>query len=294
MKSVLLFILCLPCMLKAETKFVVYQVKGNVSYTQRQVTKLLKIGQTFTDANAVINVPYNSAAILICNNYSLINLTKPDAYSLLKISDSCVTPVSSVTSVYFRFVWDELTQAHGSIEDSRKKYMHNVGAVTRGCEGLSFLTNYDTINYSNGFFLVKWQTVGNEKLVLYNNEAAEAPVLSINLNSDSINLQTLKELLKAPGIYYWNVQINNRENCPRKYLKFWDENDFKLFYDSLLNAIPANVSDAEKMYMLAFVLEYNYFYAESYTYYKLAYDKDPSNLKYQNSLQLFKNTYFNH
>lgn len=293
MKLVLLFILCLPCMLKAETKFVVYQVKGNVSFTQNQVTKSLKIGQTFTDANAVINVPYNSSAILICNNYSLINLTKPDAYSLLKISDSCAMPVSSVTSVYFRFVWNELTQAHSSIEDNRKKFMHNIGAVTRGCEGLIFFANYDTINYSSGFFPVKWQTAGNEKLVLYN-ETAEAPVLSINAAGDSINLQTLKRSLKAPGIYYWNIQIDNRENCPRKYLKFWNEKDFKLFYDSVLNDIPSNVSDAEKIYMLAFILEYNYFYAESYTYYKLAYDKDPSNLKYQSSLQLFKNTYFNH
>jgi hypothetical protein len=294
MKTILLCVLLLPCLLKAETKFVVYQVKGNVSVTQNNVTSALKIGQLFNDANVAIHVSYNSSAILICNNYSLINLTSPNTYSLFKLNDSCREPVSSVTSVYFRFVWDELTQAHVSIEENRRKYMHNVGAVTRGCEGLQFFTNYDTINYAGGFFPVKWTSASTapQKLVLYNDETAELPLLKIDVAGDLINLNTIKDSLKAAGEYYWNIKINNSENCPRKYLKLWDEKSFQSFCDSIKNVIPANIDDAEKMYMLAFILEYNYFYAESYNYYKLANDKNPSDKKYQNSIQLFMKTYF--
>jgi len=294
MKTILLCVLFLPCILKAETKFVVYQVKGNVSFTQNNITTTLKIGQMFNDANAAIHVSYNSSAILICNNYSVINLTSPDTYSLLKLADSCKEPVGSVTSVYFRFVWDELTQAHSSIEEHRRKYMHNIGAVTRGCEGLQFFSNYDTINYSSGFFPVKWSSASSApvKLVLYNDETAEMPLLKIDVADGLINLNTIKDSLQTPGGYYWNIRTGNSENCPRKYLKLWDKKSFQSFCDSVQNLIPANLDNAEKMYMLAFILEYNYFYAESYNYYKLANNKNPSNKKYQNSIQLFMKTYF--
>jgi hypothetical protein len=273
---------------------VVYQVKGNVSVTQNNITTTLKIGQMFSNGNIAIHVSYNSSAILICNNYSVINLTSPDTYSLLTLADSCKAPVSSFTSVYFRFVWDELTQTHSSIEEHRRKYMHNIGAVTRGCEGLQFFTNYDTINYAGGFFPVKWTSASTapQKLVLYNDETAELPLLKIDVAGDLINLNTIKDSLKAAGEYYWNIKINNSENCPRKYLKLCDEKSFTSFCDSIKNVIPANLDYAEKLYMLAFILEYNYFYAESYNYYKLANNKNPSNKKYQNSIQLFMKTYF--
>jgi len=202
--------------------------------------------------------------------------------------------VSSVSSIYFRFVWDELTTEHGSIEENRRKYMHNVGAVTRGCPWIKFFTNYDTINYSNGFFPIKWVTTTDEtdKIVFYKNETAEKRLLSVIAKNDSISLSVLKDSLKITGEYYWNIQSGNAEACARKYLKLWDDRSFRLLRDSILNSIPVNISEAEKLYILAFILEYNYFYAESYAYYKLAFEKDPSNLKYQNSLQLFIKVYF--
>ena len=294
MKTMLLAGLLFPLLLQAETKFVVYQINGNVSFTQNHVTTSLKIGHVFTDANAVINISYNSSAILICNNYSLIHLSAPNNYLLQKLNDSCRAPVNSVTSVYFRFVWDELTQGHSSIEENRRKYMHNVGAVTRGCEGLSFFTNYDTLNYVSGFFPLKWANISHapEKLVFYKDISDETPLLSLTVENDSINLSVIKDSLHLPGNYYWNIKIANEEVCPRKYIEVWEEKKFESFRDSIRNVIPAEISEAEKMYMLAFLLEYNYFYGESYAYYKIAYDKDPSNKKYQDSFQQFVKTYF--
>lgn len=287
-----ILLLSLPGYLSAQKKFIAYQVTGKVSYTIKNNKHSLKIGKVIPET-ATVQVGDNSTVLLICEQASKPITLYAGTYKLSVFNGNCDVADQSVTAKYLEYVWWQMTNPRGSAADEKNKNTRSAGAVSRGCPGIDFLVP-DTLNYYKEDILLRWKvyTPGARKeFMLYMDENSLAPLLVLPVKDDELHLDSLKKWI-TPGVpFYWNISLDGNEVCPRKLVQVWDDENFREFMDSASMKLIPGIQEAEKDYLLGYMLEQDLFTGEAYKFYKKAKKTKPGDDRYQRTVARFKQLY---
>lgn len=282
------------CIAHAQVSFVVYQVKGDAFYLTGKNKVPLKIGQSIEN-NGFIITGANGQATLVSSTYCSASLKAAGKYSYDQIKKLCIDPSTDISTSYFKHMWDQVTSSKNTPESDHRNNMNIKGAVVRGCPGIKFPIWVDTVRYFSGDLIFKWLTGGGNitsNFLVFESEDAESTLLSMPCTGDSVQLAEVVRKINKPGNYFWTVGVNNKMDCPKHYIEFWEKTKFDKFCnDYLSNFKSMNISVAEKNNILGYYLEQHRFYADAIRYYKSALKLDPKNELYRKSIDDFSKNY---
>lgn len=283
----------------AQTDFLLYSFKGNVSVLENNVEAKAKVGKKL-NGNATIKIPAGGSATLICNQAAMFTLTKAGNYALSKFGDSCRVSSNSVSANYVKYVWASMTQSSGSSGSNRKAYMNTVGATTRDMYPVWFdpRMRLDTVNYSGvtNEFPLSWKCFPEPQkdefiFSLFAQDNISAPIHVVNVDKKKIPIADFAKKMKPGNSYYWTVSVKEAENDKLLYLNYVDKANFDQLLADFKAQGPAVETPAEQHYRIAFMLEDAHFLAEAYGYYSKAASLDPTNGLYRETLMSFKKDY---
>ncbi len=290
-----IFLFCLPMAALAQSTFIAYQVNGSVNYVAGNKKVKLKIGQKIP-ATTVVIIAANSSVILISDYYNTTVLNTAGKYSLTSLKDQGKKPVNSVTSEYFKYIWDQFSHAHDAPETNRKKNMNNYGAAVRsGCPGIIIESFLDTVNYFSGDFSFKWKLVDKKdeaKFLVFKNEQSAFPALTLTGAGDTVSINAVSGKLPDLEYFFWQLQTNSGRSCKKYFTEIWTPEKFTTFCnDFLKNFESLSLTEAEKSYSLGYYLERNHFFADALRLYKRALELNPAQKLYQKTITEFINAY---
>ncbi|MFN8289606.1 MAG: hypothetical protein U0U70_05095 [Chitinophagaceae bacterium] len=293
----LLFLILLPAVAlcaSAQSQFLLYSYKGNVSVVENNAESKAKVGQQLS-SSSTLKIGAGGSATLICNEAAMFTLSKSGNFQLSKFGDSCKVNSSSVSANYVKYVWAQMTKPSGSPGSNRKAYMNTVGAVSRG--GINNVwvdPRLDTVNYCNGDFPLSWKSYMEAKefdFFLFKADNIAEPFYSTTTNKLKISIPSLVARMKPGNMYYWTSAIKGEENEARLVLNYVT----KETYESVLAGIKAQgaafEAPAEEAYRIAFMLEDAHYLSEAYQYYTKAATLDSANVLYRSTLMSFKKDY---
>jgi len=248
--------------------YIVYYAQGKVKKMSGAVPSYLKKGDKLYGTD-MISLSKGAQVVLICKQYNIIKLDKPDTLRLNALDGRCGINSSMAVVAYCKQIWGE--------NDGRQD-MNLYGAVKRG-NGYTLPFDVDTINYLTGDLKIKWGQ-GNDTLLLkVFNDASHTSSFKGRVLSGNFHLDSFASKLRSPGVYYWTVSNHHPQKSARYYLKLWEAAAYKQAVDSILNTVT-KTSAAETAYMSGFVLEQNYFLTAASQYYQLAHKLRPGNKVY--------------
>lgn len=259
--------------------FLVYYTKGGVTNAKRAA---LKKGDKLYSADR-ITVPQGAQVVLLCKNYNTLKLATKGSFAVKELMQTCTKTKPSFSSSYFQYVWDELTHPHGSPEKDPSQYMRNSGAVSRGCPVLELQLPIDTLVYASGSLPIYYKTSLQSPVFSVYAEADGGDALySFPLENKPVQIEQVKRQLQKPGLYYWQITSSDGEGCERSVLEVLSKTEMAAKTKKLLKDVLLT-TPAETAFAKGFVLEENHFFAEAFTYYKLAYQLNPKNEIYKTS-----------
>ncbi len=278
------FLFCSNLTIAQDISFIVYHTQGKI--TTNTGKSSLKSGDKLYPSN-YITLAQGANLILVCKNFEIIRLDIKGRYDVKTLLRKCEKTAPSFTSSYFSYVWDELTHPHGSPEEEPTHYMRNVGSVSRGCSMVETKLPVDTLLYATGRLPIYYITnIKAPHITVYSEAVDGELLLNYPLREMPVLIDTLKTLLKKPGIYYWQITNADGSGCERNVLKILNPKSYKSTIDKILKKlIPAK--PAETAFMKGFILEENHFIAEAFNYYKLAGELNPNNKYYKLALSRF-------
>lgn len=279
-----LLVLLFNNVLATDISFVVYHIKGNAKKNTAK-TVLVKGDKIMQSEMLVLGD--KSSIMLICSNYKVIQIDKPGKYPIKNLLQLCDKNQASISSTYFKYVWDQFTHPHGEPDKNPEEYMKNVGAVSRGCNEVAFGIHIDTIYYQSGVLpLYWWASYKNSFASVYEQLLDGAAFKKMLLAKEKpLMLNDLFNTLK-PGEFYWQIEGDEGSGCERSYVKILDKNSYEKIVQALIKTVP-ETTNAETAYLRAYVLEENHFIAEAIVYYQKAVKYNPENKIYKQSLDKF-------
>ncbi len=297
MKKLSLFILLSTFTLaaSAQTNFLLYSFKGNVSVVENGLESKAKVGKML-NSSASVKLATGGTVTLICNEAAMFTLTKAATYPLGKFGDSCKVSSSSVSANYVKYVWASMTKSSGDPGSNRKAYMNTVGAVSRSINNVWIDPRLDTVNYCSGEFPLSWKSYTDAKefeVFLYNKDDISTPFFSTFVTKLKIPITdlTIANKIKPGNSYYWTAAIKGEENDELKVLNYVAKEDFDKLQAKLIGAGASFEAPAEQAYRLGFMLEDAHYLSEAYQYYSKAARLDSGNVLYRSTLMSFKKDY---
>ena len=292
--SLLSFLLVLVLSINAQTNFLLYSFKGNVSVIESGTESKAKVGKMLT-STASVKVAPGGAATMICNEAAMFTLTKAGTYQLSRFGDSCKVTGGSTSANYVKYVWASMTKSTGNPGSNRKAYMNTVGAVSRGINNVWIDPRLDTVNYYSGDFPLSWKSYTEAKefeVLLYNKDNISTPFYSTTVLKLKIPIPdlTVASKIKPGNSYYWTAAIKGEENDELKVLNYVTKEDFDKFLATLISTASFE-APAEQAYRLGFMLEDAHYLSDAYRYYVKAASLDSNNVLYRSTLMSFKKDY---
>ena len=283
----------LGSVVSAQSDFLLYSFKGNVSVVENGAETKAKVGRMLNSA-ATLKVPAGGTVTLICNESAMFSISKTGSYPLSKFGDSCKVSSSSVSANYVKYVWASMTKSAGSPGSNRKAYMNTVGAVSRNVNNIWIDPKLDTVNYSSGDFPLSWKCYSDAKefeVMLFTKDNLETPFYSTFVTKLKIPIPDLIGKIKPGNTYYWNAAVKGEANDDLKVLNYVTKETF----DAVLQNIKAQggsfEAPAEQAYRIGFMLEDAHYLSEAYQYYSKAAALDSNNVLYRSTLMSFKKDY---
>lgn len=279
----------------AQSNFLLYSFKGNVSVVEKNVEAKAKVGKQM-DGTATLKLAAGSAATLICNEAAMFTLTKPGTYALSKFGDSCKVSSNSVSANYVKYVWASMTKPTGSAGSNRKAYMNTVGAVSRSINNIWIDPRLDTLNFPGGTneFPVSWKSYAEAKefdFSLFSADNISTPIYTTKLSKLKIEVSDFASKMKPGSSYYWTASVRGEENDELKIINYVSKDTYNKVLESIKAQGAAFEAPAEQAYRIAFMLEDAHYLSEAYTYYTKAATLDPANALYRATLMSFKKDY---
>ena len=274
--------------------FVVYSVKGTASVIENKAETKARIG-TILDGDETIKVGAGSFVTLICNETRAFSLSKAGSYTTASLKDSCKITSGSVSSNYMKYVWTEMTKSKGSPETNRKKFMSNVGAVTRDVFTVWIDPRLDTINYVSGTIPLSWKSFDPEieefDFKLYD-ETGTNVLFAKTVKKKHVDIADILKSIQVGKSYKWTAVVKGEtpDNKAKKYLHYASKEDYNTMYNGIKTAEAAE-TDAEKNFRLGFLLEEKHYLVEAYNHYLKATQLDPTNGLYRFTFMSFKKDY---
>ncbi|ANE53036.1 hypothetical protein [Flavisolibacter tropicus] len=287
MKNILLWIFLFASMIvhAQDAEFIVYFTKGKVLKTVNG-SKALQKGDRLGRAD-VLQVPDKAEVVLICKSYNTVRIKAKGRYTVQSLLSQCNQAKTSFSSSYFHYIWDELTHVHGSPEKDPLKYMHNTGAVSRGCAMVQTSLPVDTVHYVSGQLPIYFKTAHRRPHVsVYNDIQEGALLVKETLGNDPIQMDWLMTKLKGEGEYYWQITDADGTSCERNYLRVWNGREYQAAVAQLLASV-ITTEPAETAYMKGYLLEEKHFLAEAFKYYQQAAKLNSNNTIYKKTLLRF-------
>ena len=270
-----------------DAAFVVYFSKGQ-ALKQLSKTRLAKGDQlSKTD---VVELRDGSELILICSNYQTVRLNKKGRYSVKYLQEQCSRKNTSFTATYFKYVWNELLNKHGSVESNPTAYMRNTGAVSRGCPYIETSVSLDTIYYASGPLPVRISSAFL-KTHLYSHSRPEGgePDHKIEVDpSKPVQLERIFSLLnRRQKAYYWQFAEEGGATCDPNVVLLVTQSEMDKKKKLVLRHVVAT-TPAETAFLKGYLLEENYLLAEAVKQYTEAFALEPQNARYREAVERFQ------
>src|SRR5687767_12957452 len=292
--SFLVFLVAATLGLNAQSNFLLYSFKGNVSVVENGAETKAKIGKML-NSNASVKVAAGGAVTMICNEAAMFTITKAGTYQLSKFGDSCKVSSNSVSANYVKYVWASMTKDAGSPGSNRKAYMNTVGAVRRSVYPVYIDPKLDTINYSGGEFPLSWVCYCDSKtydFVIYENNDLSKPFYKAVISKHKIPITDFSAKLTPGKSYHWTTSMpETDENEDLKVLNYVSKEAYEEVLNKFKSQSGSYEAPAEQAYRIGFMLEDAHFLAEAYQYYTKAATLDTANVLYRSTLMLFKKDY---
>ena len=292
--SFLVFLFFLALGINAQSNFLLYSFKGNVTVVENGAEAKAKIGKML-NSNATVKVPTGGVVTMICNEAAMFTITKAGAYPLNRFGDSCKVSSSSVSANYVKYVWASMTKDAGSPGSNRKAYMNTVGAVARSVYPVWIDPKLDTVNYAGGEFPLSWTCYCDSKTYnfhMFTEDNLSTPFYSAVVSKLKIPITDFAAKLTVGKRYYWTSSLPEREeNDQIKVLNYVSKEAYAEVLNKFKSQGAAFEAPAEEAYRLAFMLEDAHFLAEALQYYTKAATLDTLNVLYRTTLMSFKKDY---
>lgn len=291
--QVLLFFILIASYVSAQSQFMLYSLKGNVSVVENNITSKAKVGKML-DSKATIKIATGGSVTLICNEAAMFSIMKAGNYPLSKFNDSCQAGRSSVSANYVKYVWAQMTKASVDAGSNRKAFMNTVGAVTRNVNNIWIDSKLDTVNYAGGDFPLSWKCYSDSKefeVQLYTQDNIATPFFSTYVTKLKINIPDLVSKMKPGSAYFWNAAVKGEQNDDLKVLNYVTKEKFDEVMSIINSQKPGVEAPAEEAYRTAFMLEDAHYLADAYKYYAKAAQLEPTNALYRSTLMSFKKDY---
>lgn len=269
--------------LSVEPAFVVYYNSGGGNKIKNGKSNILKKGDVLLETETV-KVPASGHLVLVCKNFNPVQLKTKGVYKIKNLLKQCQSPSSSVSSAYFKYIWEQFSHPHHAPEKAPREYMKTSGAVSRGNFTVNFNFNVDTIHYCKGKLNINWLPYSVYTFKIFDQKRDGR--LLIETGVSSLNIDSISKSIKGQNEYYWQLCSVENSQTPRYYLKIWDEKTYeKAVVTIVKNAIPSK--PAEKAYLTGFILEESHFLAEAAKFYKKAAELEPQNKIYEEAFNKF-------
>lgn len=294
--SFLVFMFFLALGVNAQSNFLLYSFKGNVTVVENGAEAKAKIGRML-NSNATVKVPAGGVVTMICNEAAMFTISKAGSYQLSKFGDSCKVSSSSVSANYVKYVWASMTKDAGSPGSNRKAYMNTVGAVARSVYPVWIDPKLDTVNYTGGEFPLSWTCYCDPdnktyKITMYTAENLTEPFYTATVSKLKIPITDFAAKLTVGKRYYWTSSLPEREeNDQIKVLNYVSKEAYNEVLKKFMSQGAAYEAPAEQAYRLGFMLEDAHFLAEALQHYTKAATLDTTNVLYRTTLMSFKKDY---
>ena len=137
-------------------ELLVYSLKGNVTVIEDHKESKLKIGKVIKPGS-LIKTHRDAQLTMVCKEGKPISITRQGDFPVELFRDSCVGKHGSVTTRYFRYIWDQL---YVRSEDYKREHPEGLAseAPVRGQEEKTIFIDerMDTVNYATGSFFLSW------------------------------------------------------------------------------------------------------------------------------------------
>lgn len=286
-------LLVLAISASAQSDFLLYSLKGNVSVVENGVETKAKIGKMINSA-ATLKIATGGTATLICNESAMFTISKAGSYPLSRFGDSCKVTGGSVSANYVKYVWASMTKSSGTPGSNRKAFMNTVGAVSRSINNVWIDPRLDTVNYGGGDFPLSWKSYADAKefeFFLYNSDNITDPAYKTTVTKLKIPIPEILKLMTVGKSYYWTAAVKGEENDELKVLNYVSKENFEKTLSGFKALGAPGETTAQQSYRVAFMLEDAHYLSEAYQYYSKAATLDSTNVLYRSTLMSFKKDY---
>ncbi|MGQ0740611.1 MAG: hypothetical protein ACT4OJ_16300 [Bacteroidota bacterium] len=302
-KTVIFLFIAAPFFLHAQQgdELLAYSVKGKVTVVYKNEEAAVKIGKVLKPG-AVIKTQKDASLTMLCNKGKPLSVTKEGSFPVNNWKDSCRTPGGSVTSNYFKYIWNQLYAYSPEYkEEMRKK---NDMAVSRGDPPpkttspkkarLSFSKGMDTVNYDGENFPLSWtgsHFQGKYLFTLYNAKGDKV-LFGDSLRQSYISIDSFQHLLEPGKSYRWNVTMKGMPASKKRVLVYIPAGQLNDYMINLFLPVDVPEDTASQFFRVAWMLELKHYLAEALIWYQKAAVAAPDTELFRDQLIRFRNEFW--
>lgn len=282
-------------------ELLVYSVKGKVTAIYKKKETQVKIGKVLVPG-CVIKTEKDAKLTMLCTKGKPISLAKQGSFPVTRWKDSCKTTTASITSNYFKYIWDQLYSY--SPEHKEQMRRRNDMAVARGEPSagikpkkftkLEFSKGMDTVNYDGSPFRLSWSGSGYKgyyHFTLYDEKAAKI-LYQDSLKRNFIAIDSFRHLLTEGESYRWTIAAYGVPVSKKRVLNYVSHQQTESETGQLLKPLPFPEDSATTSFRVAYILERMHFLAEAYNWYTKANEQNPDMELYRDQLIRFRNEFW--
>jgi len=295
-----LFFSC-PLLAQRGDELLVYSVKGNVTAVYKKQESPVKIGKVLLPG-AVIKTKKDASLTMLCSRGKALSLTKQGNFPVLKWKDSCRQGTASVTSNYFKYIWDQLYSY--SPEHAAEIRRRSDMAVARGeplsnfkpkkFTKLEFSPGLDTVHYDGNPFPLSWTGSGYTGFYQFSlyNAKGDTLLFRDSLRGNFIMIDSMKHLLVPGASYRWTVLAAGAPVSKKRTLNYVPAEVTAGLTAAFLQPLPIPEDTATTFFRVAYLLEKRHFFAAAYNWYKQAALQNNGMELFRDQLIRFRNEYW--
>lgn len=305
MQKKLIGISCLffsfPLLAQRGDELLVYAVKGTVTAVYKKQESPVKIGKVLLPG-AVIKTEKDASLTMLCTRGKPISLTRQGSFPVLKWKDSCRSGSASLTTNYFKYIWDQMySYSPEHLAELRKR---NDMAVARGepppnfkpkkFTKLEFSPGMDTVNYDGSTFPLSWKGSGYNgfyHFTLYNAKG-DSVLYKDSLRSNFILIDSIRHLVSPGKSYRWTVLAKGAPVSKKRVLNYVSADETAELTNAYLKPLPIPEDSATTSFRVAYMLEKRHFFAEACRWYQKASEQNPEMELYRDQFIRFRNEYW--
>lgn len=256
-----------------EPNLLIYYVSGTVGKSGSK--KALQKGALLA-TNEILYLADKASVLIICSDFTVFKVSGKGRYPVKELEKKCKKDPQSFSSSYFKYVWHEFTQKHGSPDHNPLNYMQNIGAVVRGYSAIGQKYSFDTINYFKGSLPLVFDSLPVPVIAAVFTDEYDGGLLNSKVFTQrKINLESVFNSLPA-GTYYWQLMDSTKALTLRKVINILPEGEYLKSVNRITAIVPQS-SLAETAFLKAYLLTEKGFLNAAFNYYKEAMKLNPAN-----------------